>query len=53
MLNGFLSAFCDEELSIDGCRDFGNIRLSTEGFAGDACEDDCAVRSWVNRLDPL
>lgn len=60
ILNGFLSAFAratirrrDEELSVDGCRDFGNIRLSTESFAGDACDriDETARRCSTQGVD--
>lgn len=60
MLNGFLSAFAratirrrDEELSVDGCRGFGNSRLNSQGFAGDACGviDDAARRCSMQGVD--
>jgi hypothetical protein len=60
MLNGFLSAFAraiirrrDEELSVDGCRDFGTIRLSTEGFAVGVCDviDEAARRCSTQGVD--
>lgn len=60
MLNGFLSAFAraiirrrDDELSVDGCKGFGNSRLSTEGFAGDAfgAIDDAARRCSTQGVD--
>ena len=60
MLSGFLSAFAraiirrrDEELSVGGRRDFGNIRISTEGFAGGACgtSDEAALRCSTQCAD--
>jgi hypothetical protein len=60
MLSGFLSAFAramirlrDEELSVDGCRDFGSTRVSTEGFAGGVCGafDEAARRCSIQGAD--
>lgn len=60
MLSGFLSAFAraiirrrDEELSVDGCRNFGNTRVSTEGLAGRPCDtlDEAARRCSIQGAD--